>query len=230
MSRFVLAAAFVAAITLAACGSASIVPPPSASPGPANPSAEPSTPATPPPSVTPPASPEPSVTPPPARPSPVLGDFTAGERYLYDGVRRGAVDCEPAAGSDEVPAKAIAGLECWSDDPAVARVGFYLFENDADMLAAYTARMTAEGIALDSGSCRDGEGEMSYAPGEGPTADRNGCFINDEGYANYRLTMAGSHVYVGILGRSADMAALEDFAWLGSVDTPGAPTLWSQPE
>jgi hypothetical protein len=144
-------------------------------------------------------------------------------------VRRGAADCEPAAGSDELPARAIAGIECWSNDAAVARVGFYLFENDADMLAAYTARMTAEGIALDSGPCRDGEGEMSYAPGEGPTADRNGCFINDEGFANYRLTIAGSHVYVGILGRSDDMIALEDFAWFGSVDMPGSPTLWSEP-
>jgi hypothetical protein len=226
MSRFVLVAALAAAVMLAACGSAAVAPTPSGLPASPVPTASPSVPA--------PATPEPTITPgpttapTPARPSPVLGDFSAGERYLYDGVRRGAIDCEPAAGSDELPAKAIAGLECWSDDPAVARVGFYLFSTDADMLAAYTARMTAEGIALDSGSCRDGEGEMSYAPGEGPTADRNGCFINDEGYANYRLTMSGSHVYIGILGRSADMIALEDFAWRGSVDTPGAPTLWSE--
>lgn len=224
MTRIVLVAGLVAAALLAACGPAAVAPSPSVPTGPAIPSASPSV--SPPAPPGPTSTPGPVATPSPARPSPVLGDFTEGERYLYDRVRRGAVDCEPAAGSDELPAKAVAGIECRSDDPAVARVGFYLFESDADMLAAYTARMTAEGIGLDSGPCRDGEGEMSYAPGEGPTADRNGCFVNDEGYANYRLTMSGSHVYIGILGRSADMVALEDFAWFGSADTPGAPTLW----
>ena len=227
MSKFVPVAALVAAAVLAACGATAVAPSSSVPPGPASPTVSPSV--SPPATPAPASTPGPAATPSPARPSPVLGDFTERERYLYDGVRRGAVDCEPAAGSDELPAKAVAGIECRSDDPAVARVGFYLFENDADMLAAYTARMTAEGIGLDSGPCRDGEGEMSYAPGEGPTADRNGCFVNDEGYANYRLTMSGSHVYIGILGRSADMVALEDFAWIGSADTPGTPTMWSEP-
>jgi hypothetical protein len=216
-----MVAALIAAAMLAACGPAAIAPSASVPPGPASPSASPS--------VSPPPTPGPTTTPSPAQPTPVIDDFTAAEQLLLEGVRRGVSDCKPAAGSDDLPAKAIAGIECRADGPAVARVGFYRFENDADMLAAYTARMTAEGIALDSGSCRDGEGEMPYTPGEGPIANRNGCFINDEGFANYRLTMAGSHVYIGILGRSADLIALEDFAWLGSVDTPGAPTLWSDP-
>ncbi len=58
---------------------------------------------------------------------------------------------------------------------------------------------------------------------EGLSPDRDGCFINDEGYANYRATRSGSNVYIGILGTSDDMAALADFAWLGSQDTPGNP-------
>ena len=45
--------------------------------------------------------------------------------------------------------------------------------------------------------------------------------MNDDGYANYRATLPGSHVYIGILGRGDDMVALEDFAWLGSQDAPG---------
>ena len=44
-----------------------------------------------------------------------------------------------------------------------------------------------------------------------------------------RATRSGSHVYIGILGRSGDMRALEDFAWRFNQDTPGQPTLWSEP-
>jgi hypothetical protein len=36
-------------------------------------------------------------------------------------------------------------------------------------------------------------------------------------------------VSIGIRGRSDDMRALEDFAWLGNQDTPGNPTLWGPP-
>jgi hypothetical protein len=153
---------------------------------------------------------------------------TAGERYLLDGIRRGAADCTPAI-VDALPPKAIAGVECGSDDPAVARLGFYLFENDADMLEAYTRRLAAEGVVLDAGPCENGEGEGAYTPGEGLVPSRNGCFINDAGIANYRATMPGSHVYIGILGRSGDVRALESFAWVGNQDTPGSPTLWAAP-
>jgi hypothetical protein len=58
--------------------------------------------------------------------------------------------------------------------------------------------------------------------------NRAGCFVNDAGFANYRATLP-ARVYIGILGRSADMAALEDWAWIGSQDTPGSPTLWIEP-
>ena len=148
-----------------------------------------------------------------------------------DGVERGAEDCQPAGGSDELPRDAIAGIECASSDPAVARIGFYLFANDADMLDAYLLRMNAEGVALDSGICREGEREGAYIPWEGEAIApyRTGCFMNDDGYANYRATLPGAHVYIGILGRGADMVALEDFAWVGSQDTPGFPTLWIDP-
>jgi len=144
-------------------------------------------------------------------------------------VLRGATECAPAGGSDELPRDAIAGIECGSDDAGVARIGFYLFENDADMLDAYVFRMKAEGVALDSGNCRDGEHESAYTPGDGLLPHRNGCFINDEGYANYRATLPGFHVYIGILGSMDNMPYLEDFAWDGNTDTPGGPTLWGEP-
>jgi len=235
MSRFVLAAMLVVAVAVAACSAAPIAPSqtPQASPSPAIPSPAPSAPAiaTPLPTATPrPPNPEPApATPKPDRPGPVLADFTAGERFLYDGVLRGAVDCEPAAGSDELPRDAIAGIECYSDDPDIARIGFYLFENDADMLDAYRFRMKAEGVALESGNCRDGEHEGAYTPGEGIVPSRHGCFINDEGYANYRATLPWVHVYIGILGAMDNMPYLEDFAWRGNQDTPGGPTLWGDP-
>jgi hypothetical protein len=161
-----------------------------------------------------------------ATPRPTAPGFTDAEQDLLDGVQRGTKNCQPAGGSDELPKDALAGIECDSTDPAVARVGFYQFANDEDMLNAYLSRMKAEGVKLESGSCNEGESEHAYIPDEGFALDRAGCFVNDEGFANYRYTMTGDHVYIGILGRSADMLALETFAWKGSLDMPGIPTLW----
>jgi hypothetical protein len=137
------------------------------------------------------------------------------------------IGCDPVR--DDLPPRAIAGIDCSSDDPGIARVGFYLFESDDDMLDAYVARMAAEGVALNSGSCLDGEHEGPYTPGEGLLPSRQGCFINDEGFANYRATLPGAHVYIGVLSNGDNMAALEDFAWFGNEDTPGSPTLWVSP-
>lgn len=236
MSRSLRATLVVAAIALAACSPAVIAPPhsplptaspalPSAAPSPEPPVATPTPVATPLPTATPkPPKPEPT-----ARPQPTPVAFTAKERFLRDGVIRGAYDCQPVVRSGDLPRAAIAGIECRSDDRGVARIGFYLFKNDEDMLRAYRARMSEEGVALDSGNCRDGEHESAYTPGEGIVPARHGCFINDEGYANYRATLPWDHVYIGILGASDDMPYLEDFAWNGNTDTPGGPTLWGDP-
>ncbi len=128
-----------------------------------------------------------------------------------------------------IPARRLGRDECESNDPAVARIGFYLFSNDDLMLDAYFARIRAEGLEPDSGPCTDGEGEAAYIPGEEEIAYRQACFVNDEGYANYRATVPGS-VYLGLLGRSKDMRALEDVAWRGNQDVPGFPTLWREPQ
>jgi hypothetical protein len=224
MTRSVLAATFVAVLTLAACGAAPVEPSPSPSTGAPSASPPPSAPPAD-PSVSPsPSGPTPSEVP---SPEPTEIALTAQEQYLLDGILRGAIDCE--AIRDDLPANALAGIECDSDEPAIARIGFYLFDDDQAMLDAYVDRMTAEGVALGSGGCVDGEGENAYTPGEGMVLSRNGCFVNEAGIGNYRATLPGSHVYFGILGRTAEMAALLDFAWLGSQDTPGNPTLWGEP-
>jgi hypothetical protein len=215
MSRLILAAALVAALAVAACGGATALEPspvPSASPVV--------------PSVPPVATPNPSDLPVPASPGD-LADFTPGERYLFDGVQRDAVECQPAGGSDEMPREAIAGIECNSIDLGVARIGFYLFNDDVDMLDAYRFRMNAEGVALDSGGCLDGEHEGAYTPGDGLLPNRQGCFLDGEGRANYAATLPTYHVLISILGARDDMAYLEEFAWRGNQDTPGNPTLWA---
>jgi hypothetical protein len=232
MSRLslALAASLVAVVGLAACSAGPIKAPASPSLPAANPSAEPTV--TPPPSVTPPpATPAPTkapvvVTPPPATPRPTAPTFTVAEQHLLDGVQRDTKNCKPARGSDELPKDAVAGIECDSTDGDVARVGFYRFANDDDMMAAYLARMAAEGVDLDTGSCSEGDAEHAYFPGEGFILERAACFTNDEGFANYRFTIPGEFLYVGILGQSADLVALETFAWKGNLDTPGIPTLW----
>ena len=234
MTKSLLTAMVVAVIALAACATPT-TPAPSPSGDASIPSAAPGVPVTPSPTLVPepskpvatPAPSEPAPTrDPTSKPRPTERPLSQTERFLLAGVLRGAVDCHPVR--SDLPPKSGAGIECASDDPGVARVGFYYFERDEDMLAAYAARMIREGVALDSGpACNEGESEGPYVPWDGPDMApfRYGCFINGEGYANLRVT-TGSAVYIGILGRNDDMESLYEFAFRGSMDTPGFPTLW----
>jgi hypothetical protein len=229
MSRytFILAMSLVAMVAVAACSAGPVVQPTSSS-APVGQSTQPTI--APPPSATPSATPSPTevavASPQPATPRPSASGFTAAEQHLLDGVQRGTKDCQPVRGSDVLPKNAVVGIECDSTDPAVAQVGFYQFANDEDMLSAYLERMRTEGVEIESGTCDNGESEHAYMPGPGMVVERAGCFLNEEGFANYRATLPGSHVYIGILGTSGNMVALEDFAWKGNEDVPGAPTLW----
>jgi hypothetical protein len=236
MSKLILTASLLAVLAIAAC-----------SPAASGPSAVPSVPPSPstPPSMEPPASdppvvpaptpaptdaptrPAPDPTDPPDKPDPAIVEFTDGEIYLSDGILRGVMDCEPVR--NELPKDAVAGIECIGDDPAVARVGYYLFENDDEMLDHYFARLAKEGVERDMGDCYNNEGEGAYIPGEEEVASRYGCFITAEGVANYRMTLPGAHVYIGIVGRDGNPGELLDFAFLGNRDTPSFPTLWGNP-
>ena len=232
MSKLVLTASLLAVLAIAACSPAaaapSVVPsippspsaPPSAEPPPSH---TPESPA-PEPTPTPPVRPAPDPIDPPETPDPAIVEFTADEMYLVDGIQRGALDCEPVRA--ELPKKAVAGVECIGDEWFVARLGFYLFENDEEMLEHYVARMQAEGVTLNEGTCFDGEGDQPYVPGPEDTMSRHGCFITAQGVANYRLLLPGAHVYVGIVGHNIDPVELEAFAFEGNRDVPGFPTLW----
>ena len=243
MPKLVLAASLLAAIIIGACGTSA--------PTPSQPPATPSAPPSAAPSVVPPpASPDPSPTgaPPVATPDPTAEpspkptakptprpsapSFSHAERYLIDGIMRGESDCFPVRG-DDLPGQAIAGIDCDLVATPVARMGFYLFESDQDMVDAYLARMRAEGIGLESGdACQagDAESESAYIPwaGDDIAPYRNGCFVNTDGFGNYRATLPEFHVYVGLLGRNANMQRLREWAWFGATDTPGSPTLWQQ--
>jgi hypothetical protein len=236
MNKVVLAVAMLAALIVAACGTSTPVP--SASPVPSGqpsvavasptPTLQPSPSASPSvePTATPVTTPAPTAKPTP-KPTPVA--YSRAEKYLVDGIMRGEGDCTPVRG-DGLPGLAIAGIDCDLVGTPVARMGFYLFKNDDDLLDAYMARVTVENLVVDSGACSPGAGEGAYIPyGEDEfSPNRQACYVNEQGYGNYRATLPGVHVYVGLLGRSKDMRSLEDWAWLGNEDVPGSPTLWQQ--
>ena len=238
MNKLVLAASLVAALILSACASTPAPTQPSVAPSPSQPAvvdpspsapSEPSIQQSPEPTAKPPvATPAPTVKPTP-KPTPKPIKLSRAERYLVGGILRGESECSPVRG-DALPGLAIAGIDCEVVGTPVARMGFYLFRNDDDMLDAYFARVSVENLIVDSGACVPGEGEGAYIPyGEDELApDRHACFVNDQGYGNYRATLSGVHVYMGLLGRTASMRAIEDYAWKGSVDVPGNPTLWGQ--
>lgn len=109
------------------------------------------------------------------------------------------------------------------DTDLVDRVGVYGFPATDGLgtqaSGAYLARLAEGGIALQSGDCSAGEpGDASwpdYLPddgpeGAGPSETRIGCFHDEDGTANVRLTCYGE-VYIGILGKGRDIAPL--YAW-----------------
>jgi hypothetical protein len=164
-----------------------------------------------------------------ATPAPTLSPT---ERALVAEFREDAVvNCIPRR--TELPPRAIAGVECRPDSDLVARVGLYRFRSDEDAALTYLERMASYGVEPDSGYCHQGEPADEGSPLEGvPTVVfggsrlsiyRTGCFHDENGTANYRLTCWGGAVYVGVLGRTSDIAALADWVWRGQVDTPSPP-------
>ncbi len=87
---------------------------------------------------------------------------------------------------------------------------------------------------------------MAWTPGdgeetggaEGPVivdgralvANRSGCFLDENGNANFRAT-CGDGTYIGVLGKASDLAALEAWAWVypddAEMDTPSPPGICS---
>ncbi len=159
------------------------------------------------------------------------GGFSDVEANLLSGLRPDArFAC--TARRDDLPAHAVAGVECSPEVDLVDRVGVYLFSAQDELLETYFDRLADYGVEPRSGSCPEGAGEHAYVPGDsGPTIGpyRYGCYLNEFGNANYRFTAPDSLVYVGILGTGTDLAALHDWQWLGNQDVPGSPTVWREP-
>jgi hypothetical protein len=160
--------------------------------------------------------------------------LSPAERDLVAELRDDAVvNCTPRR--TDLPPRAVAGVECRPDSDVVERVGIYRFRSDEDAALAYLERMASYGVRLDTGRCDLGEpGDQSSGLEGGPTvvfdgktldARRNGCFLDENGIANYRLTCWGRALYVGVLGRTSDLAALNNWVQMGIAETPGPPPI-----
>jgi hypothetical protein len=154
--------------------------------------------------------------------------FTPAELALLTGVRGDIGGCVPLRTG--LPDGAGEAIECRPAGQVARLVRVTGFAAQADALAEYLERVTASGIDLRThhGRC-DGAGtEGAYVPGDrGTTLDpnRSACFIDASGHAHYLATKLPAGL-IEVVGRGADAAAVEAWAWRGGVDTPGAPTAW----
>lgn len=136
-----------------------------------------------------------------------------------------------------LPARAIAGTECGPNTAVVALVDVYGFGSPDDALNAYRVRLAAEGVQLRTGDCLAGQpGDEAWTPGDGQWGpggvepDRDGCFVDLAGHANV-LALCGNGAYIGIVGKTADVATLAKWVWrfpakavqAGQVSTPSQP-------
>ena len=221
--RIRLIAPLALLVLVAACSSSAPAPTGSASPSPiavqspaqsAAPTASPATS----PSAPAPSS-APSDVPPAATPSPKPVAFSAAEKRLVEQIRVDArVNCVPRR--TDLPLHAVAGVECHIGTALVDRVGAYSF-GTAPADDAYLARLATAKVTPGSGDCATGKaGDHSwpaYLPDEGDadgglSEARSGCFLDENGIANVRLTCYGD-VYMGVLGKTADIKALNAWTW-----------------
>jgi hypothetical protein len=189
-----------------------------------------------------------------AEPTPKV-TFSETEESLVHLVRQdAAVSCSPRR--TDLPPGATAAIECrpgtqplpgWEHLPygIAERVGVYKFESDAAAAVVYLDRMTQAGVTLGHGDCwagtagdephvwgdaesvtRGDHPEVEYH-GEVLNAWRFGCFVNENAIANVRVT-CGDGIYLGILGRIGDLAALTDWSW-ASPPHVGADTGFAYP-
>ena len=168
--------------------------------------------------------------PPGLEPVPVP-ELTSNELVLEASLREDTrLSCQPRRTG--LSAGALAGVECHAYAEFVDRVGAYLFRSEYDGVAAYLDRMFLAGVTPRGGDCAAGiSGDSAWHPiGEGEDHDlaverdgqffnlgRVGCFLDEDGTANVRVT-CGNGIYVGVLGRNADLAALYDWTVVAPPD------------
>jgi hypothetical protein len=157
-------------------------------------------------------------------PASVPVGFSPVQAELLGALREDAkVNC--AARTEGLPQNATAGIECVLDTDLVERVGVYRFDTLEAAAAAYIARLAGYGVSLRSGNCEGGAaGDTAWIPGDGPGDGgdqpyRIGCFLDENGTANVRLTcdeypsaLGGGARYIGVLGSGADLAGLTAWA------------------
>ena len=206
---------FAALLPIAACAGPVPSTPPSAAPSRVE------TPASPPQPPAPSTSPL-GTSPPAASATPVA--WTKLERTIRAGIREDAAQgCLPRR--HDLPAGTIAAVECRPRDPAVARVGFYLFGSQDQAFDHYRNRLRAEGLAYNKGDVGDRRWEGCWLfenEGEQHSSTcryRHAGFVNSSGYANYRAV--GDALYIGVLGNAADVTDVWDWVRLSRVqETP----------
>jgi hypothetical protein len=157
-------------------------------------------------------------------PPSVPAGFSPVEAELLASLREDAqVNCAPR--TEGLPQNATDGIECALGTDLVERVGVYRFDTPEAAAAAYIARLAGYGVSLRSGDCQNGTaGDSAWTPGDGPTEGgdlphRLGCFLDENGTANVRLTcdaypsaLGGGARYIGVLGSGSDLAALTAWA------------------
>ena len=154
--------------------------------------------------------------------------------FLREDVR---IRCEPRR--SDLPEGATAAVECRADSPLVERVGVYGFlagnSSDDDQIFldraafAYLDRMERQGVLGASGDCVAGTPQdVSWMGREADSDDSNvyirveyagrpysvhryGCFVNEQGVANFRAT-CGEGAFVGVLGRTSRLDELSAWA------------------
>lgn len=156
------------------------------------------------------------------------GTAAAAEATLLAGMRKDlAGACAPLRA--DLPPKALGALACRSTDPIEAGLRVYLFNDQADLMAAYLAIVAQQGIVVRTNLTSLSIAEGAYTPGDDPTApmiaERHAWWRDDTGNARY-LAMEPPFVLLAATGTNGDVNALVRWAWRGVQDVPGAPNIW----
>jgi hypothetical protein len=137
-----------------------------------------------------------------------------------------------------LPQGSIDGIDCKPD--GIETMGAYGFATRDDMQRRYFARLAEHDVTADSGNgCEDGRpGEIADSPDFGWGPNRIGCYVDESGHANVRMTFpsesGGQSVYIGVVGRNGSIADL--MRWLFPGYAPGTydctwctDSIWSMP-
>lgn len=162
----------------------------------------------------------------PDDPAPIASDFTQAEANLVLGLRADAqLRCAPKR--DGIPEGLEAAVECVLENELVSLVLVYSFPTAEDAAQTYLDRLAEAGVAPLTGSCSASGGDQPTHPGDDVSeagapgtiaygghvlvTERFGCFLDEAGLANVRVT-CGDGTYIAVLGSSSDLAALSGWA------------------